>query len=265
MSAASPSTAPLGILDWGIGGLDLYRRLRAAGSRRDVLYWSDSGAPPYGTLPQPALVDRVATVIERLADEGCARVVVACNAASTVLPDPELRRRVAARGCEVVGVIEPAITAVLRRELPAVAVIGGRRTIESCAYAEPLEAAGVRVAQSVAQPLSALVERGLIQGSEVEACLHEILAPVRDAEHLVIACTHYVAVLPAIRGLLPRLRSVIDPAAETLAWVEARWGLQGGEGRERFVTTGSAVAMREAAGLAFGLGLPLVQTVALSH
>ena len=251
----------LGILDWGIGGLDLFRRLRAAGSRRDVLYWSDSGAPPYGTLPEPVLVDRVATVIERLADEGCTQVAVACNAASTVLPDPALRRRVAARGCEVVGVIEPAIAAVLRRELPAVAVIGGRRTVESRAYAEPLAAAGVRVTQSVAQPLSALVERGLTRGPEVEACLREILAPVHDAEHLVIACTHYVAALPAIRGLLPRLRSVVDPAAETLAWVEARWGLRGGEGHERFVTTGSAQAMREAAELAFGLCLPPVQSV----
>jgi glutamate racemase len=254
-------TTPLGILDWGIGGLDLYRRLRAAGSRCDVLYWSDAGAPPYGTLPGPVLVDRVATVIERLADEGCTRVVVACNAASTVLPDPELRRRVAARGCEVVGVIEPAIAAVLRLELPAVAVIGGRRTIESRAYAEPLAAAGVRVAQTIAQPLSALVERGLTDGPEVEACLAEILAPLRDTEHLVVACTHYVAALPAIRGFLPCLRTVVDPAEETLAWVEACWGLHGGEGRDRFVTTGSAAAMREAAGLAFGLSLPPVRTV----
>jgi glutamate racemase len=253
----------LGILDWGIGGLDLYRRLRAAGSRRDVLYWSDAGAPPYGTLPGPVLAERVASVIERLTDEGCTQVVVACNAASTVLPDPVLVRRMAACGCEVVGVIAPTLTAVRRLELPAVAVIGGRRTIESRAYAEPLEAAGVRVTQSVAQPLSALVERGLTDGPELQACLREILAPVCEAEHLVLACTHYVAALPAIRGWLPRLRTVVDPAAETLAWIEARWGLHGGDGHERFVTTGAAAAMREAARLAFGLALPPVQALAL--
>lgn len=252
---------PLGILDWGIGGLDLYRRLRAAGSRRDVVYWSDAGVPPYGTLPEPVLADRVATVIERLAAEGCGQVVVACNAASTVLAAPALVRRVAARGCEVVGVIEPAIAAVQRMQLTAVAVIGGRRTIESRAYADPLEAAGVRVDQRVAQPLSALVERGLTDGPEVEACLAEILGPLRDAEHMVLACTHYVAALPTIRRFVPCLRSMVDPAAETLAWVEARWGLHGGEGSARFVTTGVSSAMREAARLAFGLILPLVETV----
>jgi glutamate racemase len=256
-------TSRLGILDWGIGGLDLYRRLRAAGSRREVLYWSDAGAPPYGTLPGPVLAERVATVIERLADEGCTQVVVACNAASTILPDPELRRRVGACGCEVVGVIAPTLDVVRRLALPAVTVIGGRRTIESRAYAEPLEDVGVRVTQSVAQPLSALIERGLTEGPELQACLREILVPLRDTEHLVLACTHYVAALPAIRGWLPQLRTVIDPAVETLAWIETQWGLHDGEGTERFVTTGSAAAMHEAARLAFGLSLPPVATVEL--
>src|SRR5690606_19551514 len=137
--------------------------------------------------------------IERLADEGCMEVVVACNAASTVLPDPMLQRRATARGCTVVGVIEPTVAAVQRLGLHEVAVIGGRRTIESRAYAEPLERSGCRVEQRVAQPLSALVERGVTEGPRLHACLAEILDPLGHAEHLVLACTHYVAALPAIR------------------------------------------------------------------
>lgn len=254
-------THRLGILDWGIGGLDLYRRLRAAGSPRDVVYWSDAGAPPYGTLPGPVLAERVATVLERLADEGCTEVVVACNAASTALPDPGLQQRTAARGQTVIGVIEPALDAVRRLGLPQVAVIGGRRTIESRAYADPLEAAGCRVVQRVAQPLSALIERGITEGPELHACLAEILDPLHDAEHLVLACTHYVAALPAIASRLPRLRRVIDPAAETLAWLRAHVDLHAGQGTARFVTTGSADDTRQAARLAFGLALPVVESV----
>lgn len=257
-------TGRLGILDWGIGGLDLYRRLRAAGSPRDVLYWSDAGAPPYGTLPGPALAERVAAVLERLADEGCTEVVIACNAASTVLPDPSLQRRAAARGLLVVGVIEPALDAVRRLALAEVAVIGGRRTIESRAYADPLEAAGCRVVQRVAQPLSALIERGITEGRQLHACLAEILAPLHHAEQLVLACTHYVAALPAIRTHLPRLRRVIDPAAETLAWLHAHAELGRGEGTARFVTTGSASATQAAARLAFGLALDAVETARLT-
>jgi len=251
---------PLGILDWGIGGLDLYQKLRASGSTRDVVYWSDSGAPPYGTLPAAELAIRVGAVVEQLAREGCTRVVVACNAASTVLATPPLRRAAEVLGCPAIGVIAPALATILEREWTDVAVIGGTRTIESGAYALPLRAAGCRVTQRVAQPLSALIERGVTEGPELDACLAEILEPLGDAQHLVLACTHYVAARAAIERRLPRLRAIIDPAAETLRWIERHWDATQGHSTQRFITTGSAESTRAAAHRAFGLRLPLFET-----
>ena len=249
-------TGPLGILDWGIGGLDLLKKLRARGSSRDIRYWSDAGAPPYGTLSEPALAERLATVIDTLSAEGCAQVVVACNAASTALHHPLLHQVGRRRGVAVVGVIAPTLAAIEARGLRRVAVIGGRRTIESEAYAAPLRARGVEVSARIAQPLSALVERGVTDGPELDACLQPILEPLRDAEHLILACTHYVAVRAAIEQRLPRLRSVLDPAAETLHYLDTHWGDPPGSGRARFVTTGDPEASRRAAAAAFGLTLP---------
>ena len=40
----------LAILDYGIGGLDIWRRLRARYPQLDTLYLSDSGFTPYGQL-----------------------------------------------------------------------------------------------------------------------------------------------------------------------------------------------------------------------
>ncbi len=249
---------PLGILDWGIGGLDLYRKLRARGSTCDVIYWSDAGAPPYGTLPPEALGGRLAAVLSRLASRGCSQVIVACNAASTALGDPRVAAIAQRRGCEVLGVIEPTVRTILAQGLPRVALIAGRRTVESRAYARPLEAGGCEVQARVAQPLSALIERGITEGPALEACLDPILAPLVDAEHLVLACTHYVAAAPAIRRHLPRLRALLDPAAETLRAVEHRTGTHAGRGTARFLTTGSPAAMQTAARLAFGVTLPEV-------
>lgn len=256
------SAGRLGIVDWGIGGLDLYRKLRAAGRSRDVLYWSDAGAPPYGTLGADALAERLAAVLGRLAQEGCDEVVVACNAASTALPHPAVQHAERRSALRIVGVIEPTLEAIERRGLGEVAVIGGRRTIESEAYAAPLRARGVRVQARVAQPLSALIERGITEGAELEAELESILGPLRHAEHLVLACTHYVAARPAIERRLPRLRSVIDPAAETLAWIERHWGLREGRTAARFVTSGSPSAMRDGAWQAFGVHLDEVEAIA---
>ncbi len=253
----------LGILDWGIGGLDLFRKLRAAGCTCDVLYWSDAGSPPYGTLSADALAQRVASVADRLATRGCDRVIVACNAASTVLSDPAIAEVGARRGCEVQGVIEPAVAAVLARALPSITVIGGRRTIEAQAHARPLTAGGCLVRSRVAQPLSGLIERGVTDGAQLDACLAEILEPVADTRHLLIGCTHYVAALPAIERRLPQLQTIIDPAAETLAQLRRRDGLRPGRGHERFVTTGRPRDTLYGAAQAFGLDLPAVERVAL--
>ncbi len=256
-------TGRVGIVDWGIGGLDLYRKLRAVGCPDGVLYWSDAGAPPYGTLAPDALATRLATVISRLAAQGCARVVVACNAASTVLGHPAVGDVVDQCGCRVLGVIAPAVAAVISRGLAAVTVIGGRRTIESEAYARPLAAAGCRVTGRIAQPLSALIERGLTEGPQIDACLAEILDPVGHTEHLVLACTHYVAARSAIERRLPRLRTIIDPAAETVLRIATIGPVHEARVDDRFVTTGDAHATRTAAMRAFGIELVAVDSVRL--
>jgi glutamate racemase len=246
------------VLDWGIGGVDFYARLRAAHPRVPVIYWSDAGTTPYGKLGRDALAARVAAVADELRARGATHLVVACNAASTVLDHPRLRARVAA-GLPIAGVIAPAIAAALADPARELGVVGGRRTIRSQVYRRGLR--GRRVRQRVAQPLSARVERGELDGPELRAELARILAPLRRVDALVLACTHYTALLPPIRELLPRAR-IIDPAAATLADVAARWSLRGARPADpavpsdMFLTTGDPAAMRRAARLAFAVDLP---------
>lgn len=255
--------ARLGVVDWGIGGFDLVAKLRAEQRPVDVSYWSDAGAPPYGTLPRDALAERLAYVLGELSAGGAEAAVVACNAASTVLDHPRVRATELARAGRLLGVIEPAVAAIVARALSEVVVIGGHRTIESGAYARPLAASGCRVIGRVAQPLSALIERGVIQGEELDDCLDTILAPVRSATALALACTHYVAVREAIEARMPALRVVIDPAAEALEALGNQVTLAGGTGRIEVSTTGDPAQTRRGAELAFGIGLPLPRAVPL--
>lgn len=250
----------LGILDWGIGGVDFYRRLRAGHPEVPVVYWSDSGATPYGKLTSDALARRVSAVAAALRERGVTHLVIACNAASTVIDHPRLDV-----GVPVCGVIAPAIAAALADPARRVGVIGGRRTIRSGLYRRGLLAGGRRVVQRVAQPLSARVERGELDTPELHAELAAILAPLRRVDALVLACTHYTALLRPIQALLPGVRT-IDPAAATLAELERRWGLEeaGAEaagGSDMFLTTGDPEATRRAASLAFGVTLPAVTRV----
>jgi glutamate racemase len=237
----------LGVLDWGIGGLDVVAKLRARGVQTPVLYVSDAGAVPYGKQSDADLTARVVALVDALAEHGCKRVIVGCNAASTVLADARFEAR------SVHGVIEPGIEAALRSGAREVTVLGGRRTIASGLYGQALRRAGVSVREVVAQPLSALVERGVLEGPELEAAVATIVAPVRDATALISACTHYLAVLPVLRAALPRLTTVIDPAQALAERFEPTGGIGG---VDRFWTTGDPRASRDAARRAFGVDAP---------
>ncbi len=246
--------ARVGIVDWGIGGLDFYRKFKAAFPGVAVHYWSDAGYTPYGKLGADALRARLSRVMERLAAQGVEHCVIACNAASSVLPV-----QTSLRCC---GVIEATVGGILARHDPceSIAVLGGERTIASRAYQGPLEDAGFDVMGRVAQPLSAWVEAGTLEGPQVEACIKEIVRPVVDAQILVLACTHYVALAPIIARYV-QARVLVDPARETLDDVRRRWHFESSVAADVFCTTGDPRAMRAAGLRAFGVALEGVDQV----
>lgn len=239
----------LGVLDWGIGGLDVVAKLRAAGVMRPIVYLSDAGAVPYGKQSDTDLTHRVQSLVVALADHGCDEVVIGCNAASTVisrLHAPPVER--------VLGVIDAGIEATLRAGVRRVVVLAGKRTVESGHYGAALRPKGIEVTEVVAQPLSALVERGVVSGPLLESTVEQIVSPVRDATAIVSACTHYLAALPALRAAFPCLRTVIDPAQ---ALAELDFGpTPAGDRPDRYWTTGDPAASRRAALAAFGFDAP---------
>lgn len=251
----------IGILDWGIGGLGFFKALRRQHPGIPVVYWSDAGETPYGKLPSARLAARVREVAGRLAELGVRRVVVACHAASTVLPALGVGDTVGvvdtpAGPVEMTGVIAHALRLARNSPVRSVGVIGGRRTILSGIYRRGLAAPGRAVHQRVAQPLSARVEAGDLSSAALERELTAILRPLRQVDALLLACTHYPALAPRLAAHLPGAR-LLDPVDELLAWVSRHWRAHA-SGPDRFLTTGDPAAMRRAAAAAFGVRLDRV-------
>lgn len=245
----------LGILDWGIGGVDFFRRLRSAHATVPVVYFSDSGATPYGKLPRAQLVTRLEQVIAALGKRGVTHVVVACNGASTVLPD-------LASPFPIHGVIEAGIRAALATSAGTIGVIGGLRTIRSGVYRRALAENGRAVRQRIAQPLSARVEAGDLDSPALRREIATIVAPLRNVDALLLACTHYPALVPRFREALPGVL-LIDPVNELLRSISSKWKLPKGAAETLFLTTGDVRAMRHAANLAFDVTLPNVRRVSI--
>jgi glutamate racemase len=243
------------MLDWGIGGLGCYRLLREARPSLSVLYWSDAGAVAYGKLPRELLRRRVEQVCQELVRRGATRIVVACNAASTVLP--ELHSDVT-----LDGVIDHAIAMIPRSLRGTLAVLGGVRTIRSRLYQRALHSPRLLVRGRVAQQLSAHIEAGSGDSKACAQALAHIMSPIAQADGVLLACTHYPAMASAIAAHAPGAR-LFDPAQalarHTLKQLERR----AADGPVRFVTTGDPATMRNAAARAWGLTLPRIEHVAL--
>lgn len=244
---AKPARPVLGMLDWGIGGCSVLAALQAQGVDCEVLYASDSGSPPYGTLTSQALRARVQRVAKALMAQGAGQVVVACNAASTVCAEIPL---------PLLSVIDAGVQTVQRQGFGCVAVLGGQRTVDSQAYVQALP--GVEVIQRVAQPLSALVEAGQLQGALVRAAVAKVIEGLPQVDAVVLACTHYPALAAHFDALLPGV-PLVDPGVALAQRLSE--GMAPGTTRVRFCTSGDPAGMQAAALAAFGVEIPSLESL----
>ncbi|GFG80081.1 glutamate racemase [Mycobacterium paragordonae] len=239
--------ACLGIIDWGIGGVGLVNALDRLVPGLPVVYWSDAGATPYGRMGVDELTDRLMRVVTALAERGATEVVLACNAASTVVAE------LGAAPVLVEGIIAHGLASV-PEELTSVGVVGGQRTIDAGPYQRGLARPGREVLARVAQPLSAHIEAGRTGSAQFHADLTDIVAPLRRVQALVLACTHYPAASRWFAAALPDTR-LIDPAEHLAAAIAYRYpeaARASRSARKVFLTTGDPDAMRHNAAHAWG-------------
>lgn len=248
-------TAKLGILDWGIGGISLVKFLDERGRNFPILYFSDTGATPYGKMPRAELISRLNSVIEFLKKKGATHIVIGCNAASTAIEFLD------SKNVKIEGVIESAVDLCVKMKPEKLAVIGGRRTILSGIYRRKFAEKGLKIKQRIAQPLSALIEAGDINSEKLCEEARKILTPVKNSSHILLACTHYPAISGVLKSFVSKDAKLINPAGELVKKLE-KWNLSGA-GKDIFYTTGDAENMKRAAQNAFGFSFRKAEKVTI--
>lgn len=214
MTGANPRIL---VFDSGLGGLTVFRAIRAVLPGADYLYLADDARFPYGALAPDKLISGVIEVIgTALADFAADCVVIACNTASTLVL-PALRSRFSMPIVGTVPAIKPAAAATKSGLISVLATPG---TVSRDYTAELIRdfASGVDVTLVGSKALAGLAERAL-RGENVpdEAILAE-LAPAftekagRRTDTIVLACTHYPLLLERFRALAPWPVEWIDPA-----------------------------------------------------
>ncbi|MBK8302387.1 MAG: aspartate/glutamate racemase family protein [Chloracidobacterium sp.] len=237
----------LGIIDWGIGGISIYKLIKERLGPVPVTYFSDTGVTPYGKMTRPELVARLNAVISFLKTQGVTHVLIGCNAASTAIPLLD------DYGIPIEGVIDSAVETVTKLKPKNLGLIGGRRTVVSGVYRTAFTQRNITINQRIAQPLSGLIESGDVSSIKLHDECKRILAPLKNCSHILLACTHYPAITSVIKQYVSTLTNLVDPA-EDLVKKLGKWKL-GGDGEDVFLTTGDSAAMQRAARNASSVGI----------
>jgi len=224
----------IGVFDSGFGGLTVLHELRKALPAADYLYFGDTAHLPYGAKSVRTVAKYAISAAHFLEEHGIQMLVVACNTA-TALAFEDIRNAVKV---PVVGVIEPgAERAAAISKTKRVVVAATEATVASHAYQHALEQRGMHATEKACPLFVPLVEEGWVEHRVTEEVAHIYMDEVfqdgaRDADVLVLGCTHYPLIRPLLRRVVPQSVEIVDSAESTAAKVAELLGKGRGQGAQ---------------------------------
>src|SRR5262245_58333405 len=216
----------IGVFDSGFGGLTVLRELRHVLPAADYLYFGDTAHLPYGAKSARTVAKYAIASAHFLEGHGIEMLVVACNTA-TALAFDDIR---AAVKVPVVGVVEPgAQRAAAMSKTKKTAVIATEATVSSHAYRRALERMGLDATEKACPLFVPLIEEGWVDHPVTERVAHIYIDEVfrdgaRDADVLLLGCTHYPLIRSLLRRIVPPQVEIVDSAESTAASVAALLG-----------------------------------------
>jgi len=243
------------MFDSGVGGLTVLHECLVSLPEEDFLYLGDTAMFPYGTRDTDRLRERIGSIADLLLERGAKLLVIACNTATSVGTDVA-REAAAARGVEVVPVVEPqAEIAAAITDSGRVGVLATPNTVQSGAYRRALERQGraLEVTEVEAADLAPFIQDGSAFDEETLTMARAYCAPLKqaDVDTLILGCTHYPLVAPMLQRILGRDVRLVSGghavAAATQRCLQSRNLLRqsDGEGDYRFLCTGEVDSFRE--------------------
>ncbi|QGX98085.1 glutamate racemase [Roseovarius faecimaris] len=246
----------VGIFDSGLGGLTVLEAVQARLPEVPFVYMADSAHAPYGVRDADDIFRLTCAAVERLWDEGCDLVILACNTASAAALR-RMQESFVPTDKRVLGVFVPMIEALTERQwgdnspprevaVKHVALFATPATVSSRAFQRELafRAIGVDVeAQACGGVVDAIEEGDMILAealvrSHVEALKRKMPEP----QAAVLGCTHYPLmeeVFQAALGAGVKVFSQASLVAESLADYLTRHPGMLGQGTEaKYITTG---------------------------
>lgn len=197
-----------------MGGLTILRAVHELLPEESLIYLGDGANCPYGSRPREEIIGLADAAVARLVNEGCKMVVVACNTATAAAIE-WLRAKYAPM--PIVG-MEPAIKpACLKTRSRVVGVLATERSLDGELFRRTAAKYGadIEVITRAGRGFVELVETDREQSDEAVTVVGEAIRPMleRGADCIVLGCTHYPFLLPALKRAASGFEvTFIDPS-----------------------------------------------------
>lgn len=233
LMAASAKNSPIGVFDSGVGGLSVLRVLEQRLPAENYIYFGDTARVPYGNRSPQEVRDFTVEIGSWLQNQGCKMILIACNTA-TVLGMEALA---AVAKVPVYGMVEAALAGAMgamaggqniagqnTAGLWPLGLIATQGTVESGGYqaAVAVKAPGQPFYAQPCPDFVPLIEKGVLTGPDVEQAVEKYLKPLKEKgiATLILGCTHYPFLAPAIAAYLGEAVRLVDPARQLAIMVE---------------------------------------------
>ncbi len=217
-TAISDPSAPILLLDTGVGGLTVLAEVRKALPDARLIYAADMAGIPYGTKTEAEVAARVAGLLGRMSERYKPRLAcIACNTASTIALG--MVREVLE--IPVVGTVPAIKPAAAMTQTGTIGLLGTAGTIRQ-AYVDNLEAdfASDKRLIRVAAPDLVNVAEAKLRGRAVDmSVIERAVAALRradggaDIDTVVLACTHFPLLKSELAEVIGGEVQFIDGAA----------------------------------------------------
>ncbi|WP_054903926.1 glutamate racemase [Pseudomonas sp. NBRC 111144] len=207
-------SAPVGVMDSGVGGLSVLAEIQRLLPNETLLYVADCGHVPYGEKSPDYIRERCRRIAGFFREQGAKALVLACNTA-TVAAAADLRELYP--NWPLVG-MEPAVKpAAAATRSGVVGVLATTGTLQSAKFAALLDrfASDVLVITQPCPGLVELIETGDLCSPTLRQMLWGYVEPLLAAgcDTLILGCTHYPFLRPLLAGMVPPDVAIIDTGA----------------------------------------------------
>lgn len=204
---------PIGLLDSGLGGLSVAKKVIEKLPNESTVFIGDNAHMPYGDRTKEEVIELTRKSVKFLLSQNVKLIIFACNTA-TAAAMSTIQEEI---DPQIIGVIQSGSLAAARTtKNKKVAVVATNVTVNSHAYAKEIHFRDpeIQVTELAAPKLASLVEAQKDHATNL-AVVKESLAPLegKDFDTLIMGCTHYPLIQTEFEEAVDNKKvTILDPA-----------------------------------------------------